>query len=96
MPDFSRIMFLRTKGVATDDTVRCEPFHQDLHCLQNLFWSVELKKFRTERFPPFGDSGRLCYVTVAFPRYTVELQWLEHLWDHGNLFETWVVRATEG
>ena len=27
---------------------------------------------------------------------TVELQWLEHLWDNGNLFETWVVRATEG
>ena len=27
---------------------------------------------------------------------TVEPQWLEHLWDHGNLFETWVVRATEG
>ena len=23
-------------------------------------------------------------------------QWLEHRWDHGNLFETWVVRATEG
>ena len=28
--------------------------------------------------------------------YTVELQWLEHLWDHGNLFEIGVVRATEG
>ena len=28
--------------------------------------------------------------------YTVEPQWIEHLWDHGNLFETWVVRATEG
>ena len=27
--------------------------------------------------------------------YTVEPQWLEHLWDHGNLFETWVVRAIE-
>ena len=27
---------------------------------------------------------------------TVEPQWLKHLWDHGNLFETWVVRATEG
>ena len=27
---------------------------------------------------------------------TVEPQWLEHLWDHGNLFEIWVVRATEG
>ena len=28
--------------------------------------------------------------------HTVEPQWLEHLWDHGNLFETWVVQATEG
>ena len=28
--------------------------------------------------------------------YTVELQWLEHLWDHRKLFEAWVVRATEG
>ena len=27
--------------------------------------------------------------------YTVELQWLEHLWDHGKLFEPWVVRAKE-
>ena len=26
----------------------------------------------------------------------VELQWLEHLWDHENLFEKWVVWATEG
>ena len=28
-------------------------------------------------------------------KYIVKLQWLEHLWDHGNLFEIWVVRATE-
>ena len=28
--------------------------------------------------------------------YTVELQWLEHLWDYENLFETGVVRAIEG
>ena len=27
-------------------------------------------------------------------RYTVELQWLEHLWGNRKLFETWVVRAT--
>ena len=27
---------------------------------------------------------------------TVELQWLEPLWDHENLFETAVVRALEG
>ena len=26
---------------------------------------------------------------------TVELQWLEHVWDHENMFETWVVRAKE-
>ena len=29
-------------------------------------------------------------------RYTVKPQWLEPLWDHGNLFEIWVLRATEG
>ena len=29
-------------------------------------------------------------------RYTVELQWLEHLWNHENKFETGVVRANEG
>ena len=28
--------------------------------------------------------------------YTVEIQWLEHHWVHGNLFEIWVVWATEG
>ena len=27
--------------------------------------------------------------------YTVELQWLEHLWNHKNMFETGVVRANE-
>ena len=31
-----------------------------------------------------------------FYRRIVKPQWLEHLWDHRNLFETWVVRATEG
>ena len=28
--------------------------------------------------------------------YTVELQWLEHLWDHGKVFEPWEVRDNEG
>ena len=27
--------------------------------------------------------------------YTVELQWLKHLWNHGNMFEKGVVRANE-
>ena len=35
-------------------------------------------------------------VPLAILLYTVELQWLEHLLDHRKLFETWVVRATEG
>ena len=26
---------------------------------------------------------------------TIELQWLEHLWNHENVFETGVVRAIE-
>ena len=26
---------------------------------------------------------------------TVELQWLEHLWKHENIFETGVVRGNE-
>ena len=34
--------------------------------------------------------------TYSIPVHTVELQWLKHLWDRGNLFEIWVVRATEG
>ena len=27
--------------------------------------------------------------------HTVELQWLEHYWNHENMFETGVVRASE-
>ena len=27
----------------------------------------------------------------AIDLYTVKFQWLEHLWDHGNLFEIRVV-----
>ena len=30
------------------------------------------------------------------PLNTVELQWLKHLWDYENVFETGVVRAIEG
>ena len=26
---------------------------------------------------------------------TVELQWLEHIWNHVNMFETGVIRASE-
>ena len=36
------------------------------------------------------------HVAAQMYTYTVELRWLEPLWDHENLFETAVVRATEG
>ena len=32
---------------------------------------------------------------TIFLLYTVELQWLERLWNHGNIFETGVVRVNE-
>ena len=32
---------------------------------------------------------------MAAVAYTVELQWLEHLWNHENMFERGVVRANE-
>ena len=35
-------------------------------------------------------------VEIIKKNYTVKLKWLEHLWDYENLFETGVVRATEG
>ena len=44
-------------------------------------------------------SSRISYSKISYLRthvYTVEPQWLEHLLDHGNSFETWVLRATEG
>ena len=34
-------------------------------------------------------------VIIAKSPYTVELQWLERLWDHENMFETVVVQANE-
>ena len=37
------------------------------------------------------DTDKLCMLD----KNTVELQSLEHLWDHENMFETGVVRANE-
>ena len=35
------------------------------------------------------------YQDVSLYLNTVELGWLEHLWNHVNMFETGVVRANE-
>ena len=38
------------------------------------------------------DPDQMLHFAVSdLHLYTVKPQWLEHLWDHGNLFETWVV-----
>ena len=46
-----------------------------------------------------GGHASLCntLVVMYYMRLLakVELQWLEHLWNHESMFETGVVRATE-
>ena len=37
----------------------------------------------------------MCPTSTLFFLYTVEIRWLEHLWDPENMFATRVVRATE-
>ena len=40
---------------------------------------------------PVPVTGLVISVRLFMP----ELQWLEHLWDHENMFEAGVVRANE-
>ena len=45
-----------------------------------------------------ADSNHIRMISLSgvhIQLYTVELQWLEHLWDQENMFETGVVRASE-
>ena len=60
-----------------------KPTDRDLHCLQRQ----GISGFSRTRFNP------IC--SLICNDITVKLQWLEHIWDHGNLFERWVVRANE-
>ena len=43
----------------------------------------------------FLGEGILSITMKQSSLITVELQWLEHLWDHENMFESGVVRANE-
>ena len=54
-------------------------------CLARTFFSFLAKKMHTFITNFCLENG-----------HTVELQWLEHLWDHKSKFETGVVRANEG
>ena len=44
----------------------------------------------------FDDSHEMMSERNEKKENTVELRCLEHLWNHGNLFDIWVVRAIEG
>ena len=41
------------------------------------------------------ENHFLVPVDITKDRCTVKLQWLEHLWDYENSFESGVVRADE-
>ena len=44
-----------------------------------------------------ANRDTLEIIFLIFPlKHTVELQWLNHLWNHENMFETGVVRGNEG
>ena len=49
-------------------------------------WPTSKKSDQLDRFRKVSPMGKV---------YIVELQWLEHLWNHENIFETKVVRANE-
>ena len=87
----------------TDDIFFIFPRKQDLtfhaNCLlrRQFAWNVKfcfLGKIR--------KNISKCRLVEILPRvlsvkgYTAELQWLEHVWDHRKLFQTWIVGATEG
>ena len=62
---------------------------------------ADCSTFATETDLSFiNQTSCLVTVHVIFAlgpfHFTVELQWLEHLWNHENIFETGVVRANEG
>ena len=49
------------------------------------------------RFQPISNLMQITrkLIKKINASYTVELQWLEHLWNHENMFETGIVRGNE-
>ena len=60
-----------------------------LNCAMFVSYTPRYGRY-VNTFTPADQNMFLC------KQCTVELQWLEHLWDHWKLFEPWVVRANEG
>ena len=58
---------------------------------------ITLRDGRKNRQNEWVNSGLTSSQHIVIQRQdTVELYWLEHLWDHENVFETGVVHAIEG
>ena len=70
-------------------------YHQTIdiiiHCFCELQEAVEVFKTALERKPDHYPAHSLYNMYGTYFIYTVELQWLEHLWSH----ETGVVRVNE-
>ena len=66
-------------------------FSMEIHKVYRL--CLFERSFKYNDFFPKYFSGN---TTVMYGLTTVELQWLEHLWNPENMFETGVVRANEG
>ena len=58
--------------------------------LRCLIWICTVSQLPFYGYPDYNGL-----IVIQLP-ITVEPQWLEHLWDHGNSLETRVVLATEG
>ena len=78
-----------------------ETEHQDIFCLSGLSLKIwGCKTFVTKDFKLECSTsktnvkfeGRCCGKRFI---YTVELEWLEHFFNHENMFDTGVVRANE-
>ena len=63
-----------------------------LNIFIQAFWSLCISLLMTDVF--ISVEKDTCEI-VIFNVDTVELRWLEHPWNHENMFETGVVRANE-
>ena len=50
---------------------------------------IHLKKLNCS----LGTDELICIINANL--YIIELEWLEHVWNHENMFETGVVQANE-
>ena len=72
---------------SSEKAARCLPSPVQNHFSFHFWGLAILKKSNTETRVSL-DS----YIYIINDD-TVELQWLEHLWDHENMFQTGIVRA---